>query len=152
LVHARALLVSTREGSTAYIDADVRDPEKILAGAAKTLDFTRPIALMLLGIMGNVADLDEAYAIVRHLVSALPSGSYLMVSDGTSKAGAEVQQLYDAGGYGYHLRDLEEIARYFDGLELLEPGVVSVSRWRPDLRDGQLPVVVDQSGGVAYKP
>src|SRR5262245_13108701 len=74
LVHARALRVGTREGVTNYVDADVREPKKILTAAHETLDFTQPIGLIMMGIMGNVADLDEAYAIVRELTDALPSG------------------------------------------------------------------------------
>jgi hypothetical protein len=149
LVHARALLTGTPEGVTAYIDADVREPEKILA-AAETLDFNRPIALMLLGIMGSVADLDEAYTIVRRLTDAVPSGSYLVVKDGTI-SDEDVRFLNEGpAGFGYHNRTPEQIARFLDGLELLEPGVVTVSHWRPDRR--RRPAAVDGFCGVARKP
>src|SRR5690242_8203739 len=84
LVHAQALLASTPEGACAYIDADVNDPDSILDEAAGTLDFTRPIGLILLGIMGNVVDDGRASAIVRRLIEAVPSGSYLALNDGTS--------------------------------------------------------------------
>ncbi len=153
LLHARALLVGAHEGATAYIDADVRDPGKILAGAEKTLDFAQPIALILLGIMGNVADLDEAYAITRRLVEALPSGSYLVLSDGT-QASEEVRALNEGSdGFGYRNRTSEQIARFFDvvdGLELLEPGVVSTPLWRPD--PGSAPTALEVFCGVARKP
>jgi hypothetical protein len=75
LAHARALLTSTPQGATSYIDADLHEPDKILQGAAETLDFTRPVALMLMGILGHVTDYDEARSIVRRLLDALPSGS-----------------------------------------------------------------------------
>jgi hypothetical protein len=158
LVHARALLTGTPEGATAYVDADVRDPEKVVEVAGETLDFTRPIALMLLGVMGNVADLDEAYAIVRRLADALPSGSYLAVQDGTyvlrgEQHRREVVRLLDENPeYGYHLRTPDDIRRFFDGFELVEPGVVSLSRWRPDPSPAGPPAEVDEFGGVGRKP
>ncbi|MDT3443915.1 SAM-dependent methyltransferase [Pseudofrankia sp. BMG5.37] len=153
LVHARALLTSTPEGATAYIEADVRDPDKILAGAADVLDFTKPVALMLLGVMGNVADLDEAYRIVGRLRDALPSGSYLAVQDGTrvvmSEQEAKTQQaLSEDIGYGYQLRTPEQIAGFLAGLELVEPGVVSSPLWRPDPNPAGPPVEVDEYCGV----
>jgi O-methyltransferase involved in polyketide biosynthesis len=158
LAHARALLTSTPQGVTDYIDADLRDPDKILEAAAATLDFTQPVALILLGILGHIGDYDEAKSIVKRLLDALPPGSYLALCDGTnviSKAVAEAQQLYnESGAVPYHLRSPEQIAGFFDGLELLEPGVVSVPRWRPDPAEvsGGLPAEVDQFGGVGRKP
>ena len=152
LLHARALLVGTPEGATAYLDADVREPEKILASATRTLDFTQPIALMMLGIMGNVLDFDEAYAIVQQLIDAMPSGSYLALSDGTV-ANKDLRTFTgNTEGFVYRIRSPEEITRFFDGLELLEPGVVSVSQWRPTPPGCQLPDAVEQFGGVARKP
>jgi hypothetical protein len=157
LVHARALLTSTPEGATAYLDADVRDPEKILVAAAETLDFTRPVALMLLGIMGNVGDLDEAYAIVGRLRDALPSGSYLVLKDGTNTVRSEerheaVQVVIDDHGYGYRHRSPEQISRFFDGFELVEPGLVSTPLWRPDSEGNRLRTVMDSFCGVGRKP
>jgi O-methyltransferase involved in polyketide biosynthesis len=158
LTHARALLTSTPQGATDYIDADLRDPDKILEAAARTLDFSRPSALMLMGILGHVGDYDEARSIVRRLLDALPPGSYLALNDGTdviSKAFAEAQQRYnESGAAPYQLRSPEQIAGFFDGLELVEPGVVSVPRWRPDLgeADGGPPAEVDAFGGVGRKP
>jgi S-adenosyl methyltransferase len=158
LVHARALLTSTPEGATDYVDADLGDPDKILEAAARTLDFDKPIALMLMGILGHVADYDEARSIVRRLLASLPSGSYFALNDGTnviSKAFEEAQEGYNrSGAVPYHLRSREQIAGFFDGLELIEPGVVSCPRWRPDPAgpSGGLPAEVDAFGGVGRKP
>jgi hypothetical protein len=154
LAHARALLTSTPEGVTNYVDADLRDPATILREAGKTLDFDKPVALMLMGILGHIEDHDEACAIVRELVAGLPSGSFLVQYDSTDTSEAYVQaiQQYNEGGsIPYILRSPEQLARYFDGLELLEPGVASCSRWRPDTEALGLPAEVHQYGGVARK-
>jgi hypothetical protein len=157
LAHARALLTSTR-GVTAYVDADLHNPERILAAAARTLDLTRPVGLMLLGILGHIADDDEARAIVKRLLEALPSGSYLTVCDGTnviSEAGVEAQRLYnESGAVPYRLRSPDQIAAFFEGLELVEPGVVSCTRWRPDAAEAASgsPAEMDQFAGVGRKP
>jgi hypothetical protein len=157
LAHARALLTST-EAVTAYVDADVRDPDEILAAAARTLDFTRPIGLMMLGILGHIADDDEARSIVKRLLDALPSGSYLTICDGTNdlyEAGVEAQRLYnESGAVPYRLRSARQIAEFFEGLELVEPGVVSCPRWRPDPVDvgRDLPPEMDQVAGIGRKP
>ena len=113
---------------------------------------------MLMGILGHVADHDEARSIVKRLLDPLPSGSYLALNDGTnviSQAFAQAQQRYnESGALPYHLRSPEQIAGFFDGLELVEPGLVSVPRWRPDPADagGDLPAEVDAFGGVGRKP
>jgi hypothetical protein len=154
LAHARALLTSTQEGACDYIDADIRDPGPILAAAADTLDFSQPVALMLLGILGHLSDYDQARSIVRNLVDALPSGSYLTLSDGanTSAARQEAHRQYaGTGAVPYNLRSPEQITGFFDGLELLEPGVVPVSQWRPDPSPFGPPAHVDTFGGVARK-
>ncbi|MGP4030427.1 SAM-dependent methyltransferase [Actinomadura sp. 3N407] len=155
LVHARALLTSSPEGATDYIEADVRDPEIILSRAAGTLDLDRPVALMLMGILGLVDDYDQARSIVERLMAALPSGSYLAVYDGTDTDPAYVEAIRahnaSSGAVSYTPRSPEQIARYFDGLELVEPGVVPVTRWRPDpSRWGEAPEVACV-GGVARK-
>ncbi|HEV8164235.1 MAG TPA: SAM-dependent methyltransferase [Actinomycetota bacterium] len=157
LVHARALLTSTPQGVTQYVDADLHEPDRILEAASKTIDFTEPVALMLLGILGHVTDDDEARSIVKRLLGALPSGSYLAVYDGTdtNPAGVEAQERYNrSGAVPYRLRSPEQVTGFFDGLELVEPGVVSVSRWRPDPADaaGGPPAAVDAFGGVGRKP
>lgn len=156
LVHARALLTSAPEGMTDYIDADVRDPDLILAQAAKTLDFTQPVALMLMGILGLVSDLDEARSIVNRLLAALPSGSYLALYDGSDTDPAYVEAIgrfnANSGANPYTPRSPEQISRYFDSLDLLEPGIVSVARWRPGLSAWGLPPEVACAGGVGRKP
>ncbi|MFG2002528.1 SAM-dependent methyltransferase [Spirillospora sp. NPDC048911] len=153
LTYAQALLTSTPAGATGYIQADARDPEQILASAARTLDFDRPVALMLMGILGLVGDYDEARSIVERLLAALPPGSYLALYDGTDTDPAYVEAIrrYNAGSrvIPYTPRGRELITRYFDGLELVEPGIVPVSRWRPEpLSD---PPEVACAGGVARK-
>jgi hypothetical protein len=160
LAHARALLSGTPEGRTAYIDADLYEPDKILeAAAAETLDFDRPVALMLMGIMGHVGDYDEARSIVRRLLQPLASGSYLALDDGTDivdkAAVEEAQGAYnESGAIPYHPRSPEQIAGFFEGLELVEPGVVSCPLWRPDQTDagGGPPAELDAFGGVGRKP
>jgi hypothetical protein len=155
LAHARALLTSTPGGATDYINADVRDPDRILEAAARTLDFSRPVGLMLMGIMGHIDDRDEPHAIVRRLLDALPSGSHLVLNDGTNTdpKRREAHQRYNSGGaVPYHLRSPEEITRFFDGLELLEPGVVPVSQWRPEHSPFGLPPRVETLGGMGRKP
>lgn len=152
LAHARALLYSTREGATAYVDSSVLDPERVLAAAARTLDLSRPTALILSNILGHIDSHDEARSIVRRLMDALPSGSYLAVNDGSRGIDPGFEQAQDgynkSGAVPYHLRTAEEITAFFDGLELLEPGVVPVTRWRPDV---DAPVIAEH-GGLARKP
>jgi hypothetical protein len=155
LVHARALLTGHPKGATDYLDADLRDPERILREAARTLDFTRPVALVLSGVLGHVADTGDARDIVRRLMDPLPSGSYLSLNDGTSVvAGAEadkaLDEYADTGAVPYRNRTPEEIAGFFAGLELVDPGVVSVPHWRPE--PGAEPQDVDAFGGVGRKP
>jgi hypothetical protein len=158
LTHARALLTSTPEGVTNYVDADLREPDRILEAATRTLDFGRPVALMLMGVIGHIGDYDEARSIVRRLLEPLPSGSYLALNDGTnviSQAFAQAQEGYNrSGAVPYHLRSPEQIAGLFEGLELVEPGVVSCPRWRPDPAQagGEPPAEVDAFGGVGRKP
>ncbi|WP_214322639.1 SAM-dependent methyltransferase [Nonomuraea sediminis] len=155
LVHARALLTSTPQGACDYIDADVCDPGHILTQAAATLDFTRPIALMMLGILGNVWDDKQASEICEQLVAALPPGSYLVLEDGTNaidpEAAAEAEKTRAEAGDPYKLRTPDQIAAFFDGLQLIEPGVVSVSRWRPEANPWGEPAEVTAYCGVAKK-
>ncbi|MEV6347926.1 SAM-dependent methyltransferase [Actinoplanes sp. NPDC051851] len=152
LVHARALLTSTPEGATDYIDANVEDPGRILAEAARTLDFSRPIALTMLGILGNVADYDQAREILRHLLGALPSGSYLVLSDGTdtSSSARSGHQAARDRGHPYNARSVAQVEGYFEGLTLLAPGVVPIPQWRPGT--GEVPQAMDGRCGVALKP
>jgi O-methyltransferase involved in polyketide biosynthesis len=154
LAYARALLTSTPEGACDYIDADMREPGTILEGAARTLDFTQPVALLLMGVLGHVADYGEARSVVSRLVAGLPPGSYLAIADSVSTGGAhrEAGQRYaKTGAVPYRLRSPAEITGFFDGLGLLDPGVVPVPDWRPDPSPFP-PRQVDTLGGVARKP
>ena len=138
LAHARALLTSTPEGATAYLDADLRDTAAILAGAAQTLDFARPVALMLLIILHLIPDADDPYAIVARLMAALPAGSYLVLahpaSDIRAARMAEMTRRVNERMRGPQatMRDRAQITRFFDGLDLVDPGVVQPQQWRPD--------------------
>jgi S-adenosyl methyltransferase len=156
LVHAEALLTSAPGGVTSYIEADVRDPDTILRDAAGTLDFGQPVALMMLGIMGQVDDSDQPGSIVAWLLDALPPGSYLALSDGTD-TNPELNQaiaVYNQNSASsYHLRSPNRIAGFFTGLDLVPPGVVTTSRWRPDVRDAEEePREIDAICGVGRKP
>ncbi len=157
MAHARALLTSTPEGATAYIYADLRDPATILREAAQTLDFTRPIALMLLGIVEHITDTNEAHAIVNELVAGIPSGSYLVLCDPSTEVRREmmleaVRQWNESATPRITARSRQELIRFFDRLELLEPGVVSASLWRPEPSELGTPVEVFNFGGVGRKP
>jgi len=135
LAHARILLTSSSEGATDYIDGDLRDRATVLRAAARTLDFTKPVALLLMGVLGHIGDDDEARSIVNDLVGALPSGSYVAMDDGTNTSDAVVEAARiwnESAETKYHPRSPEQVARFFDGLELVEPGVVYVAQWRPD--------------------
>ena len=157
LAHARALLTSTREGATDYIDADLHDPGKILAEAAQTLDFDKPVAVTMLGVVIFINDDEEAYSIVRQFLDAVPSGSYLVLSHTITSpempdVDAAVAFWNEHGTPKLTQRTPEQMARFFDGLELLEPGVVSCSRWRPEDTPWGVPDEVAMFGGVGRKP
>jgi hypothetical protein len=161
LAHARALMTSTREGRTAYIHADMRDPAAIL-GAQQlrdTIDLGRPVALLVIAVLHFIDDDDEALAVMRHLVDPLPSGSYVAVSTATGDFDPEplagVVQAYEARGEVMKLRDRVQVEKFFDGVELLEPGVVQVHKWRPDdMATGLVKKDTDVAMycGVARKP
>jgi hypothetical protein len=152
LVHARALLTSAPGGMTSYIEADVRDTGEILGEAGRTLDFGQPVALMMLGILGQIPDSARPGSIVSTLLDALPPGSYLAVSDGTDTSPALNQAIaaYNQNSASsYYLRSPEQLAGFFDGLTLVPPGVVTTSQWRPELVDiGGEPREVDAICGV----
>ena len=153
LTHARALLTNTTaEGVTEYVDADYHDVDAVLNGAREILDFDRPIAVLCMGIFGYVETAQEARAVIAPLMDAVPSGSHLALWDGTDtseeiRAGVAAQAEM---GSPYHLRTVGEITGWFDGLDLVEPGVVPVTRWRPD-PDAAEEDVIDAYGGVARK-
>jgi O-methyltransferase involved in polyketide biosynthesis len=155
LVHARALLTSTPEGATEYIEADLNDPDAIIAAAGATLDFSEPVAVTLLGILHFLRDDQEARDVVARLVEALPPGSYVAVAHGCNDinreaADAIVSYWNEHGTPKIVYRSAAEITRFFDGLELLEPGVVPCSRWRPG--PGDPDIDVNQYCGVGRKP
>ncbi|MGI5164450.1 SAM-dependent methyltransferase [Spirillospora sp. CA-253888] len=135
LAHARALLTSTTEGRTTYLDADVREPDKIIDLAGETLDLTRPLVVMFMGILGHIQDDDEVLSIVRRIMSLVPSGSYLCSYECTNEDQTflEAQEGYDeTGAVPYKLRSPDFVRSYFEGLELVEPGLVPLAVWRPD--------------------
>jgi trans-aconitate methyltransferase len=151
LAHANALLTSAPEGRTAYLQADLYDPESILRAAADTLDLDRPVALMILNTLGHVADHDRALDLVRRLMSGLAPGSYLVISDSTATSEGMIaaSEAYNSSGaVPYHVRAVEEIAAFFDGLEPVAPGVVRVTEWRPEEAG---PAGVDAYCGVGRK-
>ncbi|MEV6397684.1 SAM-dependent methyltransferase [Streptomyces sp. NPDC051907] len=159
LTHAEALLRSSPEGVTDYIQADVRDPDRILGQARKILDFEQPIALSLVALLHFVGDEDEPYALVRRLVDALPSGSYLVVSQLTADFDPLAVQrgvdMYAAGGVTLAPRAYAEMERFFEGLELTAPGIVQLTQWHPELRVGEVSdgdEAVSLYAGVARKP
>jgi len=157
LVHAKALLASGPHGATQYVEGDIRDSGPILDAASATLDFSQPIGLMLLGILHLIQDSEEPYRVVADLVDGLPSGSYLALSHPASDtnvlAQAEAQRRYNQRvSTPQTLRTREQVHRFFDGLELVPPGVVYVHTWHPDPGD---PVPADghsAHGGVGRKP
>jgi S-adenosyl methyltransferase len=137
LTHARALLVSDARGHTNYIDADLRDTGRILAEAALTLDFSQPVAIMLMAILQHIDDAEDPYAIVDTLVGAVPPGSYLAIShpaaDIETEAMAQMaERLNKLMAEKVTFRTRPQVARFFAGLELVEPGMVRVQEWRPD--------------------
>jgi len=153
LTHARALLTSSPEGSTHYVDADMSNPENVLDEAAQWLDLTQPVGLTFMGVLGHVIDYAKARSIIGGLLEGLPAGSYLAINDSinTSEALEEALRTYEASGaVPYRTRSLEEFTGYFDGLELVEPGVVLVADWRPDPGVSRGPEI-PQVGGVGRK-
>ncbi len=159
LRHAQALLTSAPGGVTSYIEADVRDPEQILQEAARTLDFGEPVAVMMLGILGQIPDCECACkdpgTIVAKLLEALPPGSYLALCDGTdtnAELAKAVATYNEYAAYPYHLRSPARIASFFEGLTLVPPGLVTTSRWRPYVTDATgEPREVDALCGVGRK-
>jgi O-methyltransferase involved in polyketide biosynthesis len=156
LMHARTLLTGGDAGVTDYVHADVRDPDAILERAALTLDFGRPVAVMMLGILNFVLDVEAARHIVRRIMAEVPSGSYLVLTHPThdSEVGGEGQipamRFWNENATPpITARSGTDIAAFFEGLDLVEPGLVSCSRWRAEPGS---PAVVPQYGAVAVKP
>lgn len=156
LAHARALLRSTVKGVTSYIDADIRDPGKIIGAARESLDFDQPVALVLIGTLTYVERTDEVTAILAALLDAVSPGSYLAVTQPASDLGEaanEARQCWNqAVPTPVWLRDRAAVTSWFDGLELVEPGVVPVNQWRPDDADPAYDGVLPLYGAVGRKP
>jgi hypothetical protein len=156
LAHARALLTGAPEGATDYLDADLRDTGAILDRAAQTLDFSQPVAIVLMAILHLIPDTDDPYGIVARLVGAVPAGSYLALSQIASDIDVEaVAEARDQVGRFMPVkqtyRSHAEVMRFFGGLEMVEPGLVPVQKWRPDsAAAAAMPSAL--WGGVARKP
>ncbi|MFI5953017.1 SAM-dependent methyltransferase [Cryptosporangium sp. NPDC051539] len=153
MTHARALLTSTRQGETSYLEADLRDPARILSRAAESLDLSQPVALMLIAVLHFVPDSQaDSYALVRTLTDALPAGSFLAISHGSADylppATADTLAAMTRGGGEFQLRSGAELAGYFDGMELVEPGITVISEWRPGEGERPDPADVACLGGV----
>jgi hypothetical protein len=129
-------------GPVSYVDTDLRDVNGMLNGAAATLDFRRPVALMMLGVLGHLTDYGVARSIISQLLAALPAGSYLAIADGVAtddainraqlRFNSRSDALYDSHADAYYLRRPDEFASFFDGLDLVDPGVVACAKWKPD--------------------
>jgi hypothetical protein len=161
LTQARALLTTGPQGRTAYIDADLRDIDAILGSPdlQRTLDLSQPVGLLLLAVMHFIPDEDDPWALAARLLAALPSGSYLALShltgDFDPAAWAGVVAVYRRSGVTMQVRPKPDVERFFGGLDLIDPGVVSLPQWRPDPSDvGRPPsdAAVSVYGGVARKP
>ncbi|WUH98460.1 SAM-dependent methyltransferase [Spirillospora sp. NBC_00431] len=156
LAHARELMRGTTpEGVTDYLDADYHDPRQILEQAANVLNFDQPIAVMFMGVLGFCPEHETARRIVAETMAGVPSGSLLALWDCTDTSEAakrSTQQYADSGTEPYVLRSVEQIDAFFDGFEKVEPGLVSITRWRPDQAQGGMPDHVNGYGAVARKP
>jgi hypothetical protein len=157
LAHARALLVSTPEGTTSYLHADLRDPGMILQEAARTLDFAQPTAVILASILQLISDTEDPYGIVARLMSSVARGSYLVLthpaSDIYGELVAESARRYNESvATPLTLRTFNQVSSFFDGLELVDPGIVQCHRWRPEPGDSVDDYDVAGWGAVARKP
>jgi S-adenosyl methyltransferase len=157
LAHARVLLTNTTpEGVTAYVDADVHDPDLIISDAQNVLNFNEPIAVMFLGILGYVPDFTEAKAIVARAMDAVAPGSYLLLRDNTDSGDAvrkAADKYAESGVDPYHLRTVAQLGEFFTGLDLVQPGLVPVEKWRTD--HVEVGAVAERTGdhiGLARKP
>ncbi|MGH3422317.1 MAG: SAM-dependent methyltransferase [Streptosporangiaceae bacterium] len=156
LLHAQTLLAGSPEGAVCFLDADLRDPANILGEAAKTLDFGEPMAVLLLGILHSVGDQYDPRGIVHRLVQGVPGGSYLAIGHLTSDIYPEMTEFARALNERQLdeplvLRDHAQVTSFFEGLELLEPGVVELSKWRPR-SEAEAAAAAALWGGVARKP
>ncbi|WP_239134460.1 SAM-dependent methyltransferase [Rugosimonospora africana] len=157
LAHARALLSSTPEGATAYLDADLREPDKIIdhPELRRTIDLSQPVGLMLVSILHFIADSDDPYGTVARLVRAMPSGSYLTITHvtgdyfSTEESTALLNANNNRAAVDLHLRSHGQVARFFQDLELVEPGIAPVAEWRAEQAQEPRPPKEDVSGWAA---
>lgn len=157
LAHARALLTSTTPGATSYLDADLRDTDEVVRAAAELLDFRQPVAVLLIGILQLIPDEDEPHAIVGRLADAVPPGSWLAVFHPASdiipdQIGEAARRVNARSANTTKLRTRPQIARFFDGLEMLDPGLVQVQRWRPGSAAPDDGEQIPGYAGLARKP
>ena len=156
LAHARALLTNTTpEGVTTYVDADLHRPDLITADARNVLNFNEPIGVMFMGVLGYMEDFDTVRSIVTQVMDAMPSGSSLTLWDGTDTSDAVIagaERLAESGGVPYYLRSPQDLARCFEGLEIVEPGLVPITSWRPDPYVGAITPPIDAYGAIGFKP
>ncbi len=157
LVHARALLRSSPEGVTSYLDADTREPVKIIEVARETLDFDQPVALVLIDVLNFIGGTAcEIGSILRPLLAAVPSGSYLALTQAASDLDETLitaqRRWNEMATTPAWLRDRATVASWFDGLELIEPGLVEVDKWRPATGDPVYDGVLPLYGAVGRKP
>lgn len=158
LAHARALLTSTPQGATGYLDADACDTGKILTAARELLDFEQPVAVMLIAILQLIGDENDPYNLVAQLMRAVPAGSFLVISHVPSDMQRQATGVAQAASVLSGLmtqrvtpRSHAQVSRFFDGLELIEPGVVPIQQWRPD-SDAEASARAGMWGGVGRKP
>ncbi len=157
LAHARALLTSATPGATSYLDADLRDTDEVVRAAAELLDFRQPVAVLLIGILQLIPDEDEPHAIVGRLADAVPPGSWLAVFHPASdiipdQIGEAARRVNARSANTTTLRTRPQIARFFDGLEMLDPGLVQVQRWRPGSAAPDDGEQIPGYAGLARKP
>jgi hypothetical protein len=156
LAHARALLTSSPEGATAYLDADIRDTDRILHEAGEVLDFSEPVAVMLVAVLHMLRDEEDPRGVVARLMAAVPSGSFLVVSHLASDVQPETmaemgRRLNESMTQQFTMRTRNEVTQFFDGMRLVDPGVVLTHEWRPEAaKDSRTPGVL--WAGVARKP
>ncbi len=157
LAHARALLTNTTpEGVTGYVDADYHEPDQIVADARNILNFNQPIAVMFMGVLGHIREFAEMRSIVDRVMEKVPSGSYLLLWDSTSTSEEVLlgRDMQERTHIPYELRTVAQLQQCFEGLEMVEPGLVSITQWRPELSavDGDTLDPIDAFGGMGRKP
>ncbi|MGD0558052.1 MAG: SAM-dependent methyltransferase [Streptosporangiaceae bacterium] len=156
ILHSRSLLRSSPEGAVDYLQADLRDVDTILSGAAQTLDFSQPIAILIFQVLHFIPDAEDPYGIVRRLTDAVPPGSFLVVAHGAADIDPEVsgetsQRYNQLAPLNLTLRSSADVARFFTGFELIGPGLVSGAEWLPDIDPGAKTVSFGHHG-IARKP